>query len=226
MIVIKLGGSVIQNNPFEINPKTFELLNLLQKQKEKVLIVNGGGPLCRILQSKLKENSNTQADKLNQIGITVNNMYGEFLRLLFPENETYPELIITQSDIERAKEKIEYYKYFVGGAEKFGHTSDYNAVVFANAFGVNKVLRITNVDYLYDKDPKIDPNAKKIEKIDWAQYLNMFESTIRPGGNYPFDPVASKFAMENGIKVYLTNIDNIIKKQKISFEEFEGSVIG
>lgn len=226
MLIIKLGGSVIQSSPLEINPQLIKFLDLIKKSNEQVLIINGGGQLCRLLQNTLKENSENDIDSLDRIGLTVNNTYGEFLRLYFPSDKTYPNLVITDTDIQNAN-KVKYkYQFFVGGAWKTGHSSDYDAVIFALGFGEKQILRITNVDYVYDKDPKLFADARKIEKMDWEEYMHLIGSEFKPGGNYPFDPIASRLAMENRIKIYLTKIDKVIEKNNLSFKNFKGSVIG
>lgn len=226
MIVIKIGGSVLQSTPFEINTSFLKLLEIFKSYDDRVFIINGGGPLCRVLQNVLRSIGITDSDKLDLMGIKVNNMYAEFVRMLLPEDQTYPNIIITKDDINTAKKDVNKFKYFIGGAESPGHSSDYDATIFADAFGSDKVLRITNVDYLYDKDPKTYSDAQVIKHISWDSYLQMFDSVFVPGGSYPFDPVASRFARDHKIKVFLTSIENIIRKNNISFDEFDGTVIG
>ncbi len=226
MVVIKIGGSVLQSTPFNINPSFLRLLDIFRSHNDQVFIINGGGPLCRVLQNVLRGVGITDSDRLDLMGIKVNNMYAEFVRMLLPEDNTYPNIIVTKDDIDAAKRDLNKFKYFVGGAESPGHSSDYDAAIFAHAFGSDKVLRITNVDYLYDKDPNTYSDAQVIKNISWDSYLQMFDSVFVPGGSYPFDPVASRFAKDHKIRVFLTSIENIIRKNKISFEEFDGTVIG
>jgi len=227
MIIIKLGGSVIQKDLSAINPQIFEFLNLVKQSEDKVLITNGGGPFCRVLQNSLKDNGVSDAESLGIMGYKVDNVFGEFLKLNLPNDMTYPEVITSKEILNDAKSRKEDYKYFIGGAWETGHSSDYNAVSLALEFGSNQVLRITNVDYVYDKDPNKFPNAAKIERMDWEQYMYIIGNRdFVPGANYPFDPVASRIAMDTRVTVYLTSLDKILERKTLSTDSLEGTVIG
>ena len=79
---------------------------------------------------------------------------------------------------------------------------------------------------MYDSDPKINPNAKKIEKISWAKYRTIIPKEWNPGLNSPFDPTASKMAEKDGIQVIIMNgkpIDNLAKC--LNGENFLGTLI-
>lgn len=226
MIVIKLGGSVIQKDLLGINPQIFAFLDIVRKSESKVLIVNGGGPFCRLLQNSLKDNGITDAESLGTIGYKVNNVFGEFLKLNLPKDVTYPEVINSIKILNEAKSKIQVYKYFIGGAWEIGHSSDYDAVFFALEFGVNQVIRISNIDYVYDKDPNKYPDALKFERLSWGEYFKIIgDRNFVDGGNYPFDPIASKLASENKVTVYLTSIDNILMRKSLHTNNFNGTVI-
>ena len=87
-------------------------------------------------------------------------------------------------------------------------------------------MKAKNADYVYDSDPKINPNAKKIEKISWANYRKLIPNEWNPGLNSPFDPIASKMAEETGVQVIIMNgkpIDNFEKC--LNGESFLGTVI-
>lgn len=227
MIIIKLGGSVIQKEVSQINPQFFEFINLIKSSNEKVLITNGGGPFCRVLQNSLKENGVGDNRSLGIIGFNTDNLFGEFILLNLPQEKVFPQVITSQQSLDAAKAQKENYQFFIGGAWDIGHSSDYNAVTMAIEFGSNDILRITNVDFVYDRDPNKFPDAQKIPKMDWEQYMYVIgNKEFVPGGNYPFDPVASALAKDSRKKVYLTSLEKILERKTLSLENFVGSIIG
>ena len=84
---------------------------------------------------------------------------------------------------------------------------------------------MSNIDYVYDKDPKKFRDAKKTEKISWNGYRKISGSKWKAGLNLPFDPVAAKEAQKSKIKVIvigknLNNFENLLNNKK-----FNGTII-
>jgi uridylate kinase len=62
-------------------------------------------------------------------------------------------------------------------------------------------VNLSNIDYVYDSDPRKNPDAKKIEKISWADFRKLIPEEWDPGLSSPFDPVAAKEAQSLGLEV-------------------------
>ncbi len=106
-----------------------------------------------------------------------------------------------------------------------GCSTDYDAVLLAKNLGVKELVNMSNVSYVYDKDPRKHKDAKKIEKIKWKDYLKLVGDKWKAGMNVPFDPVAAKEAQKSGIKVMiisgdLKNFENLLGGRK-----FKGTLI-
>ena len=96
----------------------------------------------------------------------------------------------------------------------------------AKNIGAKKIINLSNTDYVYDSDPKKNPNAKKIEQISWKDYRALIPAEWNPGLNSPFDPIASKMSEEEGIEVVIMNgkpIDNLANY--LDGKKFLGTVI-
>ena len=221
-IIISLGGSLIVPDNVDVSfLKDFKALILSQINKDKkFIIITGGGKVCRRYQDALKEISNPSHDDLDWLGIYVTQFNAEFLRLNF-ESFTNSEIITDPTA------KVEFNKPIVIGAGwKPGCSTDLDAIILAKNVGAKKVINISNIDYVYDSDPKVNPNAKKIENISWAEYRSIIPKEWNPGLNSPFDPIASKMAEEEGIEVIIMNgkpIDNLAKC--LNGEKFLGTII-
>ena len=71
---------------------------------------------------------------------------------------------------------------------------------------------LTNIEQIYDSDPKLNPAAKAITRMTWAEYKKMCVSDWIPGANIPFDPVAAAKAAETGLTIAAAsgqNLDNL-----------------
>jgi uridylate kinase len=64
---------------------------------------------------------------------------------------------------------------------------------------------MTNIDYVYDGDPKTNPDATPQKHLTWSMYRSIIPTEWTPGLNTPFDPIASEKAEELGIEVAVIN---------------------
>ncbi|MFA5095429.1 MAG: UMP kinase [Candidatus Paceibacterota bacterium] len=221
-IVISLGGSLIIPENLDLNfLKDFKSLILSHVAKgKKFVIITGGGKICRKYQDVAKELTNPSDEDLDWIGIASLKLNAELLRVIFGEY-AHPKVILNLS------EKLSFDKpIIIGAAFGPGRSTDWDAVEGAKTLGAKKIINLSNTDYVYDSDPKINGSAQKIEKISWAEYRKLIPKDWNPGLNSPFDPIASEMAEKEGIEVVIMNgkpIDNLAKC--LNGEKFLGTVI-
>jgi uridylate kinase len=221
-IIISLGGSLIIPNDIDIDfLKDFKELIVSQiKIGKKFVIVTGGGKICRKYQEVAKEISNPSSDDLDWIGIASLRLNAQLLRVIF-RDYTHPKIIKDPSlhiDLD--------VPLLVGSANEPGHSTDWDAVILAKNVNAKKVINLSNTDYVYDSDPSVNKNAKKIEKISWEEYRKLIPEEWNPGLSSPFDPIASKMAEEEGMEVVIMNgkpIDNLANY--LNEEKFMGTII-
>jgi uridylate kinase len=221
-IIISLGGSLII--PEEIDKeflKSFKALIVSHiSQGKKFVIITGGGKVCRKYQQAAKELSSPSNVDLDWIGIASLKLNAELLRVIFSEYANNTVIADLASHFSFEKSVV------IGSAYKPGHSTDYDAVLAAKTVGAKKIINLSNTDYVYDKDPKTHPDAKKLEKISWADYRALIPKEWNPGLNSPFDPIASEMAEREGITVVTMNGKNIENLEKcLNNEEFAGTTI-
>ncbi len=222
VIIISLGGSLIIPEEVDINfLRDFKALILEHvKNGKKFLITTGGGRICRKYNLVAQELSTPSNEDLDWIGIASLKLNAELMRVIFGEYAHHEVVSNLSGNITFDKPVV------IGSAYKPGWSSDWNAVLGAKTTGAKKVINLSNADYVYDADPKLDPNAKKIERISWTEYREIIPKEWNPGLHTPFDPIASKEAHEAGIEVAIMNgkpIDNL--KNYLNGEKFLGTVI-
>lgn len=220
--VISLGGSLIVPNELDIEfLKSFKELIISHVNKgRKFLIITGGGKICRKYQDGAKALSTPVNDDLDWIGIAALRLNAELVRVMFGDYANHNVIPDLSLDFHFEKPVL------VASAYKPGQSTDYGAVLGAKNIGATKVINLSNIDYVYDSDPRMNPDAKKFEKISWSEYRSLIPAEWNPGLSSPFDPIASKMAEAEGISVFILNgnpIENLAKC--LDGEEFKGTTI-
>ena len=221
-IVISLGGSIIV--PEEIDVpflRRFRSLIIRHVKKgRKFIIIVGGGRTCRKYQAAAKDISKATREDLDWIGIHTTRLNAHLLRTMF-RDIAHP-VVIRHYD-----EKIHSQKpVIIGAGWKPGWSTDYDAVMWAKNFKLRAVLNLSNIDYVYDKDPKYHRDAKRFERISWKDFMRLVGSKWISGLNLPFDPIASKEAQRLGLKVVIMNGRNLANLESfLDGKKFKGTII-
>lgn len=222
-IVLSLGGSlIIPKTGFDVKfLKNFKKMILtLTKRGYRFVLVCGGGSTCRQYQSAAKAVEKLSAKDLDLIGIQTTRFNAFFIKTIFGKL-AHPEL--TKNPAEKLNWKT---KVLVGAGWEPGWSSDFDAVELAKTYGAGTVINLSNIEYVYDSDPRVNPKAKKIMNISWKDFQKIVGNKWTPGANLPFDPIASKLADKNKIKVIVMNGKNLAEvKKAIEGKKFRGTVI-
>jgi uridylate kinase len=221
-IVISLGGSLIV--PGEIDReflKDFKrLIVKWVKAGKRFFIVTGGGKTTRNYQQAAREMGIKDKTALDQLGIYTTYVNAELIRNLFGKL-AHSEIIKDYSKKIKGDPKI-----IVSPGWKPGCSTDFDAVFAAQKYKAKRVINLSNIDLLYDKDPKIYSDASPIELISFDKLMKITGKVWRPGANMPFDPKASELAKKYDLEVIiasgkdLANLDDLIADKP-----FKGTVV-
>ncbi len=225
IVVLSLGGSMINgtdgfNLEFLKNFKAFIFSHV--KVGYRFVIVCGGGRVCREYQNAAKAVGVKNNADLDWIGIHTTHFNANFMKVLFGKL-SHPEIIRHEAD------KIKWTsKLLFSGGWKPGHSTDFDAVVLAKRYGAKTVINLSNIEYVFDKDPNKFNDAVKIEKISWKDFRKIVGNKWAPGANAPFDPIASREAQKVGLKVVVMNGQNLVELGKLlkGEEPIIGTIIG
>ncbi|MFH1820427.1 MAG: UMP kinase [Candidatus Nealsonbacteria bacterium] len=216
-VIISLGGSIIV--PDEINIlflKKFKKFVLkFLKQGYTFVIVTGGGKICRNYQKAAAQISQLTSEDKDWLGIHSTRLNAHLLRTIF-KKQAYPTVL----DSPYKEIKKTHHKLFIASGWRPGFSTDYNAVILAQMFKVNKIINASNITHVYNK------KKKNLTKISWRDYRRLISPKWTPGMNTPFDPIAAKTAQKNGLSVIVANgidLDNL--RSIIQEKEFKGTII-
>jgi len=224
--VISLGGSIVAPNNVDTDfLKNFaELIRSfieIDNSRHFILVVGGGGP-ARSWQNAYREISagNFKDEEADWIGITATRLNAQLVKAVLSE-WCSQEVVINPCEVDPLTGHV-----LVAAGWKPGFSTDYDAVLLAERFGADMVINLSNIEKVYTADPKIDPGAKPIDKISWADFRIMVGDEWVPGKNVPFDPIASRHAQKIGLKVICAagkDLENL--KKILNGEDFFGTTI-
>ncbi len=209
-LLLKLSGEVLAGEKgtgidFE------KVLDVCERVKQcvdmgvQVAIVVGGGNFWRGRSSGKMDrtradhmgmlatsiNSLALADALEQLGVTARVQTAIEMRQIA---EPY-----IRNKAVRHLEKGRVVIFGCGTGNPFFST-DTAAALRAAEIGADVIFKATNVDGVYDSDPKLNPDAKKYDTLSHIEVLQQ--------GLHVMDSTAASLCMDNGIEILVFNLDN------------------
>jgi uridylate kinase len=203
--VLSVGGSLVVphdgiDTKFLIAFNTF-IRKQISEHHRRFFLVVGSGITARNYQAAAQKvlGKRIADEDLDWIGIHTTRLNAHLVRVIF-RDIAHAHVIKHYEIIRKVEEPV-----IVAAGWKPGWSTDYCAITLCQDYGIQETINMTNVDQVYDKDPKKFPDAKPIENISWKNYCMLAGDKWIPGMNLPFDPIASKLAMELGVTVKILN---------------------
>lgn len=222
LVIMSLGGSIIVPDEVDVEfLKSFKKLIVRQIESGKrFIIIAGGGKTCRKYQQAAAKITKLTDEDLDWLGIHATRFNAHLLRTIFREH-AHPRVIKNPSEKLDFSEDI-----LIGAGWKPGCSTDYDSVLMAKSFKAKKLINLSNIRHVCDKDPNLCKDAKPISEMCWKDFRKIVGDKWDPGANHPFDPVAAKLAQELGLEVAIMdgrNLDNL--GSYLSGDKFQGTVI-
>jgi len=219
-IIISLGGSLVVPGDIDLGfLKNFK--HSLQKylKTKRFFILVGGGKIARNYQKALLDFGAKSNDR-DWLGIKVTKLNAEIVKQMFSGN-CYPKII------EDPTKKIKTNKdIIIGGGYKPGWSTDYVSVLIAKVYGIKTIINLTNINYIYDKNPAEFPDARPLKEVRWKNFERIVGNKWLPGLSMPFDPKASKLASNLKLKVIIINGKNLERLEDfLNNKSFIGTTI-
>ena len=186
---------------------------------KKFFILVGGGKTARNYQKALLEFGAKNNDR-DWIGINITRLNAEIIKQMFLRN-CYPKIITDPNKKIKTNKNI-----VVGAGWKPGWSTDYDAVLIAKNYNIKTIINLTNVDYVYDKNPNEFTDAKPLKEIDWKSFQRIVGNKWSPGLSMPFDPRATKLAASLKLKLAIINGKNLDRLEDfLNNKPFIGTII-
>ena len=209
-VLLKLSGEVLAGDKgsgidFEKVLKVCECIKESVEMGVEVAIVVGGGNFWRGRSSGKMDR--TRADHMGMLATTINSLalcdaleqLGVTARVQTAiDMRQIAEPYIRNKAI-RHLEKGRVVIFGCGTGNPFFST-DTAAALRAAEIGADVIFKATNVDGVYDSDPKKNPSAKKFDRLT---HMDVLQKEL-----HVMDSTAASLCMDNKIKILVFNLDN------------------
>lgn len=199
-IVMSVGGSLIVPDQIDTNFLA-SLKSLIETETatngRRFIIIAGGGKTARRYQDAAASVAKLENEDLDWLGLHATRLNGHLLLTIF-RKLAHRVMVTNPDDVLDIPQSA---PLIVAAGYRPGASTDLRAIQIADRVGAHKVVNLSNIEYVYTADPRLNPNAEKIEDITWAEFRKLIPSEWDPGLSSPFDPIAAKEAEEKNIEV-------------------------
>lgn len=221
-IIISVGGSLIVQDT--VNTSFLSNLKLILEEQiqkgERFILVTGGGKTARTYQAGVRAFFPESQIDGDWIGIHTTILNANLVKLIMKAHAH--DVLVGDPSIKHNWNT----PILIAAGYEPGHSTDYDAVCLANTYNVKKIINLSNIDYVYDSDPRTNPHAKKIETMNWDDFMDVIPKEWSPGLNSPFDPTAARLAKDSAIEVAMINGDHLDRMEDcIEGRDFIGTKI-
>lgn len=226
-IIISVGGSLIVpeegiSTKFLKNLNKFIRDQLAKHKNRQFFLIIGGGHTARDYRDAGREvlGHDLSRDDMDYLGIHATKLNAHLVRTIF-RDVAHPYILKHYEIIRKVTEPV-----VIAAGWKPGWSTDYCALLVSEDYDVKRVVNLSNIDMVFDKDPKKFKEAKPYENMNWTDFRKIVGTEWSPGMNSPFDPVAAKKAQQMGIEVVIMNGDNLENLENyLDGKEFKGTTI-
>ena len=223
--VVKIGGSSLFDSEGKLQPEIISKFSSLIKEfvqeGNSCAVVVGGGKIARKYIQAANIIGGTKAE-LDHFGIDCTRLNAKLV-ILALKPYSYSFIPTNQEEIQEAflSEKI-----VVSGGMKPGQSTNAVAAQISEIMGADKLINISNVDYIYDKDPRIYDDAQPIYEMKTSELLEIMKQSEQEPGKYGgFDRVGTEILARSKIVLQFINGDDPTNLKKALKGEKIGSIV-
>lgn len=228
-VLLKLSGEALQGEQgYGIDPKVItEIAGQIKEIVDggiELAITVGGGNIFRGLAGAAEGMDRAQADYIGMLA-TVMNALALQEGLERTGVDTRVQSAINMQEVaepyirRRAERHLEKGRVviFAGGTGNPYFTTDTTAALRACEIGAEAILKATQVDGVYDSDPRANPDAQKFDEISYldvlAKELNVMDST------------ATSLCKDNNIPIIVFNLHKQGNIDRVLRGEHVGTIV-
>lgn len=215
ILVIKLSGSVFNFKTTSRSLKEYAQVLLDIQTKVQPVVVSGGGIIARHYVN-LARSLGSDESSLDEMGIEISRLNAMLLSAALGDS-AYP---VIPSNLEEISIACQSGKIIVSGGLHPGQSTNATAALICEKIKADRFLNATDVDGIYDSDPKKNTKAKMFKEITIKKCLDLLNNESTQAGNYELmDIVAMKVIERSKIPTYVIKSDpkiirNLIMKNR------------
>jgi uridylate kinase len=111
---------------------------------------------------------------------------------------------ILPQTVEELMQQLEHYDVGLSGGFLPAVKTDEDAAIVADLFGSPILINVTNVDGIYNKDPRKYSDASKFSKLTYNEFYEIVNPlSLDAGSNAPFTLIAAKICERTNIRIII-----------------------
>jgi uridylate kinase len=223
--IIKFGGSLLFQENLDVKENTLKKLATIILSAQNVEgVVCGGGKIARTYIHAGRALGFTE-ERLDTLGILVSRINAQLLIYLLG-NRAFPHPITSVEEVKRVHTDK---KILVAG----GFVPKQSTTTVAMQIGEilsSDLIILTDVDGIYDKDPKQHRDAKKFDQMNYEELeylLDKRQGQEQTAGKYQiFDLLSLQILRRSNISVRFINGSKLKYLEDLLTSDFQNSNIG
>jgi len=210
-VTVRIGGSVVAS---PLNPRLIGgyagTIRVLRQAGHELAVVVGGGSISREFIKAARE-AGLNEEAQDEVAISISRVIAQMLAIRIGGLE-WKRIPTT---LEEAVETLRERGVVVMGGLKPGMTTDTVAALLASKIKADMIVKATDQEGIYTKDPRKHPDAEKLDELTFDELIEHLESKRhRAGIHQILDPEAVKILRKSRIKTVVVNgfdPENIIR---------------
>jgi uridylate kinase len=212
-IVLKLSGEALREHGARENISPQIVREVAQRIKDvhdlgvQTSVVIGGGNIWRGLSASHRGMDRTTADYMGMLATVINGLALQSA-LVQAGVQTRVQTAIEMKNVAepfilgRAVRHLELGRVviFVAGTGNPYFSTDTTAALRASEIRADIILKATKVDGIYDRDPNVDPNARRFDRLTFSEALTQRLQVM--------DSTAFSLCMDNKIPIVVFDMNN------------------
>jgi len=201
-LVVRIGGSVVASPVnTELMGRYADLVKAVRSQGHEVAVVVGGGALAREF-IRIAKDLGLDMRAQDEIAISVSRLHAQlFLKRLGEVGCS--KVAFTLDDVIQC---LSEGKVAVMGGLKPGITTDAVAALVAERIDADLLVKGTDQEGIYDKDPRKYTDAVKLGSLSFDDLPKIFDENVHKAGMHQvIDPEAVKVLKRHRVKLIVVN---------------------
>jgi uridylate kinase len=201
-LVIRIGGSVVASPVnTELISKYADIIQIVKREGHEVVVVLGGGALAREFIG-IARNLHLDMTAQDEIAISCSRLFAQlFLKKI--GDAGCNKVAVT---LDEAAQCLGEGKIVVMGGLKPGITTDAVATLVAERINAELMVKGTDQNGVYDKDPRKHLDAVKLDHLSLEELATVFEHNEHKAGIHQIiDPEAIKVLKRKKLKLIVVN---------------------
>jgi uridylate kinase len=196
-VVVSIGGSVLVTGSGDVEYLRGLAAVLRECGRAMPLVATAGGGRTARDYITLGRTLGLTEVELDEVGIDVTRLHARLLAGLLggPTPDRVP------TSVRDAVHELRRSSPVVLGGTEPGHTTDGVAALLAVRLRASHVVNATDVDGVYEQDPRSHPGARRLDSLTWPEFRALVQrsTTGAAGQNFLFDRLGADLLARAGI---------------------------